>query len=109
MCIEENDTCAALPLVTGSACDDLDSCTENDVCDEAGVCAGTRLDDPACNEMPELGLVVVTEGPLVGSCYEVGEEFVVNITLGPSSSAVPGGQFLVSYARAVLDFQRLGP
>jgi hypothetical protein len=48
-CIEGK--CAIVPAAAGTSCDDGDACTETDVCDGAGNCAGTAVncdDGDAC-------------------------------------------------------------
>ncbi len=39
-CDEQTDACVTTPVAPGTACDDGASCTDQDVCDLAGVCVG---------------------------------------------------------------------
>jgi len=105
-------------------CQDDDFCTIDDTCDGQGVCRGTDIrsipcaDSDDCLGAPcdtQTGLCVCSERPslcltaLPGSlgpegCYNAGDVIVVNVDLGFSSSVVTGGQFLIPYDPAVLDF-----
>lgn len=112
------------PIPAGQPCDDLENCTANDVCDETGQCEGTPVYTLACqsdadcfgnpcstakqtcvcNEIPELCLNDLA-GALRGEgCYNVGEDIFINLEVGNNASLIAGGQFLIKYDPAVLQF-----
>lgn len=114
---------------TKDDCDDGDPCTVNDTCDETGRCQGTPIEtipcttdadcfgltcDPntnmcVCSDRPDLCLEVVTPTLPGGDCYDSTGELVVQIVLGHSLHVIAGGQFLIRYDPAVLDFLSVEP
>ena len=88
VCDPARATRAYSPRLSGATCDDGTLCTETDVCDGAGSCAGTAItcaDDgiactaPVCEPITGLCSNVVTSGCLIGgACIAAG-------TLDPSN------------------------
>lgn len=70
-CLASEHVCVSLP-VPGGACDDGDSCTEDDLCDELGGCQGTAyVCEPAsgCHASLCDGEGGCGESVLPGSCF----------------------------------------
>jgi hypothetical protein len=117
------------PLTPGSACNDGENCTIDDVCDETGQCAGTPIytlscesdedcfgnicslkkNHCVCNEVPELCLEDLG-GVLRGEgCYSVGEDLFVQVKVGNNAALIAGGQFLIQYDPAALQYVDVMP
>ncbi len=117
------------PSPAGVSCDDHEACTIGDVCDASGKCDGTPVytlpcETDAdcfgntcstskhvcvCNEIPELCLNDVA-GALRGEgCYNVGEDVFINLEVGNNASLIAGGQFLIKYDPAALQFIDIMP
>ena len=81
LCVPEDGSCIESVLV-GASCDDGELCTQNDVCDDAGGCAGLELvcDDgvPCTGDGCEEGLCVFTS--LDGAPCDDGEPCTVQDT-----------------------------
>ncbi|UCC31583.1 MAG: hypothetical protein JSU86_04750, partial [Phycisphaerales bacterium] len=110
-------------------CDDGDPCTLMDVCDGQGNCVGTDIDTwpctsdvdcfgalcnqqtgfCVCGTVPELRLEAVPGQLPVEGCYGVDEELVVYVSLGASTSAIAGGQFLIGYDPIALEVLGVAP
>ena len=113
------------PATGGIPCDDGEICTLDDVCNGAGECTGTDADAMPCttdadcfglpcltdvgrchcNTTPELSLIAVRDG----DCHAFGDELIVDVVLGNSTATIVGGQFLIEYDPAVLDFVFIEP
>ena len=63
VCNAATGECQALPVNEGGACDDGDSCTENDLC-AAGACGGTLIDCSGLNDICNIGAC----NPASGQC-----------------------------------------
>lgn len=117
------------PTDMGTTCDDGDACTALDECDGAGGCAGTDIntfpcesDDDCfgaicdtdtnqcfCTDTPSLCLVASPSALPDETCHTVGDEITVNVELGFSVRTIGGGNFLVDYDPAVLEFLDVAP
>lgn len=117
-----------LPSDGSVSCDDGNICTVNDVCDGAGGCAGTDVNDIACasdadcfgsscdltsgfcvcTSTPELCLTVLD--PRSGlSCHAAGDTVTVDIELGFSTNVIAGADLFFSYNPAILRFESIVP
>ncbi len=118
-----------VPVTEGTACDDGDACTTMELCDGAGTCNGTDIntfecttDDDCfgaicdtdagrcfCTHTPTLSLVA-TPGDLPdATCHTVGDIITVDVRLGFSTRTVTGGNFLIGYDPAALEFLDVVP
>lgn len=119
------------PVLTGDPCDDGRGCFINDTCQSDGSCAGEDLNAQSCTQDSDCpapasgcdvaaGLCVCSEDtPLCvefevgtspdGNCYDFGAAVFASIAIGAGSEPVAGGQFLLEYDTACLDFQSIGP
>jgi len=115
--------CTATP---GASCDDENPCSYADTCAAgAGSCAGIDANSVACVDSadcaavtdvgypcidgfcnctltPDLDIEIVDFGG--SNCFESGEKIVAAVHVAASSSAVNGGQFLISYDPTCLDY-----
>lgn len=109
-------------------CDDGFACTVDDLCDGAGLCAGTDVNTIGCGsdeDCPlgecnlDTGLCECSEDtPLLctiapssatdPNCFMDGELVQVAVGIGAGSEIVFGGQFLMGYAADCLDFVSVG-
>ncbi len=117
------------PTTPGGACNDNQGCTVDDVCDASGNCEGTPVytlpcETDAdcfgntcstskltcvCNEIPDLCLNNLV-GALRGEgCYNVGEDIYINVEVGNNPALIAGGQFLIQYDPAALQFVDIVP
>ncbi len=117
------------PAPGGGTCVDGDACTLGDRCDGEGHCDGTDAGDVectsdadcagltcdlkvnrcVCGDIPEICLVAVPDPLLATSCFSAGNELLVDIQLGSTAQVIVGGQFLIGYDPAVLDFIDIEP
>lgn len=119
------------PVLVGAPCDDGRGCFINDECQSDGSCAGEDLNAQTCTQDSDcpapasgcdegLGLCTCSEDtPLCvefeigsspdGNCYDFGAAVFASIAIGAGSEPVAGGQFLLEYDPACLDFQSIGP
>lgn len=118
------------PSPEGTICNDDVICTVLDECDGTGRCGGTDLDTVRCssdadcfgqscdltlgfctcgNDVPEVCLAAVPGALPEPGCFSVGEDLFVNVDLGNSNQTIVGGQFLIAYDPAVLDFIDIEP
>lgn len=123
-----NDPAAA----AGDPCDDGFGCTHSDECDGVnsqanGGCVGDDANDDPCTTDADClagtcdvaaGFCVCSEDtPLCvfftdeaeNNCYDAGATVHAAIEIGGGSEVVTGGQFLLSYDPACLDFLSIGP
>jgi hypothetical protein len=131
--IDDNDVCTIdtcnpatgdvdHAIDVGGACDDGNGCTVNDDCDAMGVCAGDDANTQACDAgtpclagtcnlatnlcecslTTDLDLEIDLGGP--ENCFAAGETVQVNVVQGAGSECVVGGQFLITYDPACIDF-----
>jgi hypothetical protein len=117
---------------SGEPCDDGFGCTHSDACDGVnsqanGGCIGDDANDDVCTSDADclagtcdvaLGLCQCSEDtPLCvnfqddaeNNCYAAGADVHAAIEIGGGSEIVTGGQFLMSYDPACLDFVSIGP
>jgi hypothetical protein len=68
-------SCTAVPLASGTSCDDGNACTYTDVCDGQGTCAGTAIScsDDECNTRSCNGSSSCTATPIPGACGDQDE------------------------------------
>ncbi len=95
-CDEALGRCVGLPINEGGACDDGDSCTTVDTCED-GVCVGTGCPHPS------LCIDIEDECQLHTGWMEV------RIELGEGDSTVVGGQFAIEYDPAHARFIDASP
>ncbi|MCO6435870.1 MAG: hypothetical protein J5J06_02140 [Phycisphaerae bacterium] len=122
---------ASNPVNEGGSCDDGRGCFINDTCQADGSCAGEDINAIACSDDsqcpdPSSGCNLDTgfcecseDTPLCveftpgtapdPNCYEFGETVNATIHIGAGSEQVAGGQFLLDYDPACLDFQSIAP
>ena len=113
------------PSADTTACDDAYDCSTNDLCDGAGACAGTDINTISCTDdsmcvFPETptGECDEAEGHCVCSlstpltlvvddedcCFEEGAVFDVAVFKDAGTSIVTGGQFLITWDPACVEF-----
>ncbi len=117
------------PSPAGTVCDDQKGCTVMDQCDGLGRCQGTDVGSIPCasdadclgltcdigtglcicGDTPEVCLTAVPGNLPEPGCFAEDADLFVDITLSSSSRIIVGGQFLVVYDPAVLDFIDVEP
>jgi len=113
----------------GTACDDGVICTVDDVCDGAGICAGTDIESVECTsdedceitlcnlqtgfcdciEEPMLCLETVGPSTPGDMCFDLDEEITVRVNLGFGVHPVAGGQFSIGFDPAKFEFVSIEP
>ncbi len=127
VCDVETGMVSHLPSDGSVTCDDGFFCTANDVCDGAGGCAGTDINQISCASdndcfgsscdlttgvcvcmsTPELCLNILD--PRGQACHAAGETLTVDIELGYSTNFISGADLFFQYDPMVLEFQSIIP
>ncbi len=118
------------PSEEGTNCSDGKLCTVMDTCDGSGQCSGIDAEAVPCisdadcfgltcdlingfcscgNMNPELCLTAIPGGLPETECFSIDDDLFVTLDLGGSSRTIVGGQFLIEYDPAILDFVDIEP
>jgi len=117
----------------GDPCDDGFGCTHSDACDGInsqadGGCVGDDANDDDCSTEPcvvgtcnpvsllcecsedtPLCVIFEQDNDKLENCYSGGETIHAAVHIGGGSEIVTGGQFLLTYDPACLNFESIGP
>jgi hypothetical protein len=101
-------TCNADGLCEGTdintvACDTIDDCPEgSSACEDTGVCGEALC--CKCSVCSNLAITVDAGAKPDANCFGMGETVTMTVELEFGSATVIGGQFLITYDTACLDF-----